>query len=90
MELWNSAPVQKIYRAVYDRVVALIHKDISVEDVFKPELPKKEGGAELGSAGNSPTSVTSSPKEEKKIIHLEKLNDEDRKALEKILQKASQ
>lgn len=82
LELWRSPTVQKAYRAVYDRVMALIRKDISVEEVFKP-LPQEEQG-EVKSVVPAKASL-----EQNKIIQLEKLDESDRKALEQILKKAS-
>ncbi len=82
-EIWQSGPVQKVYRAVRDRVLALIRKDISVEDVFKPEVP---GGQAQTAAPKAPVPEPS----EDRTINLEKLDEADRKALEKILEKSSQ
>ncbi len=78
LEIWRSPGVQKVYTVVRDRILAVIHKDISVEDVFK-------GSTEPAKSNSS----TSGLKEESKVIHLEKLDEQDRKALEKILEKAS-
>ncbi|HEX5035046.1 MAG TPA: hypothetical protein VFW62_11230 [bacterium] len=77
-ELWQSEPVQKVYREVSARITALIRKDISVEDVFKPELPS-----------NSEAKVPPKGQEDTRTIQLEKLDDADKKALEKILEKSS-
>lgn len=83
LELWNSPPVQKAYTAVYDRVMALIRKDISVEEVFKP-LPQSGEAPAAKKLSENPAS------EQNKVIHLEKLDEADRKALDQILKKASQ
>jgi hypothetical protein len=85
LEIWRSPGVQKVYRVIYDRLSALIHKDISVEDVFKPELPTKDHT----SSNEQKSSPAGEAKEENKVIHLEKLDEQDRKALEKILEKSS-
>ncbi len=81
VELWRSEGVQKVYRVVRDRFLALIRKDISVEEVFKPELPKKTN--EISKA--DPASTQS---DETKAIQLENLDEKDRKALEEILKKS--
>jgi len=81
LELWRSGPVQKAYRAVHDRILALIRKDISVEEVFKP-LPQ---GGDTELKNPAPASATV----QNKVIQMEKLDDSDRKALEQILKKAS-
>ncbi|HKY63591.1 MAG TPA: hypothetical protein VJR29_09240 [bacterium] len=82
-ELWQSEPVQKVYREVSARITAVIRKDISVEDVFKPELPSKQAPqkAEASPGGAKP--------EDTRTIQLEKLDEADKKALEKILEKSS-
>jgi len=91
LELWQSEGVQKVYGAVRDRVLALIRKDISVEDVFKPELPAKAPAAPKTSAAAPSAKAAPAPKgpEGERVIHLEKLDEQDRKALEKILEKSS-
>ena len=77
LEIWRSPGVQKVYTTVYGRVMALIRKDISVEEVFKPEIPAK-----------SSDSLEDS-KNKTKVIHLEQLDEKDRKALDEILKKAA-
>jgi len=98
LELWQSEGVQKVYGVVRDRVLALIRKDISVEDVFKPELPAKAPAPSASTPAAPKTSATApsakaapAPKapEGERVIHLEKLDEQDRKALEKILEKSS-
>jgi hypothetical protein len=84
LDIWKSPGVQKVYSTVKNRLLALIRKDISVEDVFKPELPALEKPASSSSATPTTTSEDST-----KVIHLEKLDEKDRKALEQILKKAS-
>jgi hypothetical protein len=84
---WQSEGVQKVYRVVKDRVMALIRKDISVEEVFKPELPKPQSSAP-GSVAAQPQAAPPPP-EQTKVIELEKLDEADRKALEEILKKSS-
>ena len=87
-ELWQSEPVQKVYREVSARITALIRKDISVEDVFKPELPSK-------APQSAATPSTAAPEAKAKgedatrTIQMEKLDEADKKALEKILEKSS-
>ncbi|HCU23494.1 MAG TPA: hypothetical protein DF383_00640 [Deltaproteobacteria bacterium] len=78
LEIWQSEGIQKVYRVIRDRALALIRKDISIEDVFKsnPSISSSSKSAEK-------------KVEETRVIQLEKLNDNDRKALEKILQKSS-
>ena len=79
---WHSEGVQKVYRTVRDRVMALIRKDISVEEVFQSE-PQP-------AVKPSPGTTAQKPKEEVRTIDFEKLSEKDREALEKILDKASQ
>ena len=85
-DFWQSEGVQKVYRVVKDRVMALIRKDISVEEVFKPELPKPQSSAPGAAA---PPQVAPPSPEQTKAIELEKLDEADRKALEEILKKSS-
>ena len=87
VEFWHQPQVQKVYQGVRDRIVAVIHKDISVEDVFKSELPNHEGNQPSDSKPAG-AAVEGKPTQTK-VIQLEKLNEEDRKALDKILEKAS-
>ena len=99
LELWQSDGVQKVYNVVKDRVLALIRKDISVEDVFKPELPEKSNASAKAPASSSPKSeaptsakalaLSAKEPEKERVIHLEKLDEKDRQALEKILEKSS-
>jgi len=96
LEIWESEGVQKVYGVVRDRVLAVIRKDISVEDAFKPGLDlKNPAPAAKTSAANPATNSENKPAasaktpEENRVIHLEKLDDQDRKALEKILEKSS-
>ena len=96
LEIWESEGVQKVYGVVRDRVLAVIRKDISVEDAFKPDLDLKNPtpAAKTPAANpatnseNKPSASAKTP-EENRVIHLEKLDDQDRKALEKILEKSS-
>ncbi|MCE9624102.1 MAG: hypothetical protein K8R69_01415 [Deltaproteobacteria bacterium] len=97
LEIWQSEGVQKVYGVVRDRVLAVIRKDISVEDAFKPDLDLKNTSATAKSpAGNTTPghaedkpSATAKSSDDNRVIHLEKLDDQDRKALEKILEKSS-
>ena len=97
LEVWQSEAVQKVYRVVHDRVMAVIRKDISVEDAFKPGLDLKTSSPTPPNTkpeANSNTSKASvsgkaSDTKDTHFIQMEKLNDEDRKALEKILEKSS-
>lgn len=99
LELWQSDGVQKVYGVVRDRVLALIRKDISVEDVFKPDLPEKPNSSAKAPAVSAPKAEASSnaktqvapakEPEKERVIHLEKLDEKDRQALEKILEKSS-
>jgi hypothetical protein len=89
MQAWNSPQVQKVYRTIKDRIMALVRKDISVEDVFKGDLPK--GSTQTT---NTPPAVPSSVQdlgkrpEEIKTINLENLDEKDREALKQILNKS--
>lgn len=78
---WNSEGVQKVYTTVRDRIMALIRKDISVEEVFQSQ--------EKTQPKSDPTPATSKTKEEIRTIDFEKLSEKDREALEQILDKAS-
>lgn len=82
-ELWQSETVQKVYREVSARITAVIRKDISVEDVFKPELPTKQDPPA------PETKVPAKSEEATRTIQMEKLDEADKKALEKILEKSS-
>lgn len=82
--VWKSEVVQKVYTEVRDRILALVRKDISVEDVFKSELPKKDFGHPAQE--NSPSPGVE--KQEIKTINLEQLDEKDRQALDRILDKA--
>lgn len=91
-ELWQSEPVQKVYREVSARITALMRKDISVEDVFKPELPTKQapqGAATPSATTPSEGKASAKPNEATRTIQMEKLDEADKKALEKILEKSS-
>lgn len=90
-ELWQSEPVQKVYREVSARITALIRKDISVEDVFKPELPSKSAPQSAASPSAALPDAKLPPKGEEatRTIQMEKLDEADKKALEKILEKSS-
>jgi len=100
LEIWNSEAVQKVYQVVSSRVMAVIRKDISVEDAFKPDLNLKDT-KETNPSVKSSSSSQAAPKgaenpvaaakstEQNKVIHLEKLDEQDKKALEKILEKSS-
>jgi hypothetical protein len=80
MQAWNSPQVQKVYQSVRDRIMALVRKDISVEDVFKSELP----------AGNPPAAPDLQKKPGGlKPINPENLDEKDREALKKILEKSA-
>ena len=81
-DAWNSRGVQKVYTTVKDRVLALIRKDISVEEVFQP----KPGNV---STSASKPIAEKKPPENIKTINMEKLSDKDRQALDDILNKAS-
>lgn len=76
---WNSPGVQKVYHGVKDRILALVRKDISVEEVF--DSPTKN---------QAPPSESKAPPDEVRTINMEKLDEADRQALEKILDKAAQ
>lgn len=92
LEIWDSEPVQKVYREISTRITALIRKDISVEDVFKPELPTKQApqAAATPNGVSAPDSkATAKPSDGTRTIQMEKLDDADKKALEKILEKSS-
>jgi hypothetical protein len=83
--IWHNPSVQKVYQSIKQRVMAVIRKDISVEDAFKPDLPAKKTGEKP-----SETPIPSSNVSEKtKVIHLEKLDAKDREELDQILQKAA-
>ncbi len=90
-ELWQSEPVQKVYREVSARITALIRKDISVEDVFKPDLPTKQAPQSAASPGATlpETKAPAKGEDGTRTIQLEKLDEADKKALEKILEKSS-
>lgn len=94
--LWGNQSVQKAYHVVRDRFLALIRKDISVEEVFKPDLPAaKTPEAEPAPApkAKDPLSAQAKPaatQAESAVINMEKLDDADRQALQKILEKSSQ
>ncbi len=89
---WNSPTVQKVYQGVRDRILALIRKDISVEEVFKPQTPAGKNTPLVPAAGTSvtPGVDTTKKNEEVRTINMEKLDEKDRQALEKILDKAAQ
>jgi len=83
---WNSPGVQKVYQGVRDRIMALIRKDISVEEVFQSPHPGETKQVQQPGAAAAPA-----PKgDEVRTINMEKLDEQDRQALEKILDKASQ
>jgi len=90
LEIWHNESVQKVYQVVRDRFMALIRKDISVEDVFKADITKPakvETPMAKATPAQEPTKAE--PKvetKESKVIDLEHLSDDDRKALEKILE----
>lgn len=86
-QFWNSHEVQKIYRGIRDRVMALIRKDISVEEVFKSELPATSSSTEK--KADAGTATENKKSEEVKTINLEQLDEKDRQALERILDKAA-
>jgi hypothetical protein len=90
MEVWNSPEVQKMYHGVRDRIMALIRKDISVEDVFKSDLP--QGATNPTQAPPAPPASAQDlgkKPEEIKNIHLENLDEKDREALKRILDKSA-
>jgi len=97
LEIWQSEGVQKVYGVVRDRVLAVIRKDISVEDAFKPDLDLKNPSATVKSPAGNPApghvedkpSANAKSSDDNRVIHLDKLDDQDRKALEKILEKSS-
>lgn len=80
-QAWNSPGVQKVYRGIRDRIIALVRKDISVEEVFKSEIP--------GSSENQNKADQKKTAEEIRTINIEELDEKDRKALERILDKSS-
>ena len=88
-EIWQSESVQKVYHVVRDRFLALIRKDISVEEVFQGGLPKKNSEPVAAPSNAGSTQLSGAPKEETKVIELEKLDEADRKALQDILQKSA-
>ncbi len=90
-EIWMSQGVQSAYRVVRDRVLALLHRDISVEDVFKTELPSNQQGQI--NQKNQSASVAPEKSEgqgSKRLVDLDKLSEEDKQQLERILDKSSQ
>ena len=90
MEAWNSPQVQKVYHTVRDRIMALIRKDINVEDVFKSN--PSAGSVTTQSAtptGPGPDQAQQKKPEEIKTINLENLDEKDRQELNKILEKSS-
>lgn len=96
MQAWNSPQVQKVYRSVRDRIMALVRKDISVEDVFKSEPPTKSNAPQNTPVAPPVTPSTPAPlqdaakkAEEIKTINLENLDEKDREALKKILDKSA-
>lgn len=86
-QAWNSHGVQKVYRGIRDRVMALIRKDISVEDVFKSDL--SSGSSSTEKKGETPSVQGAKKQEEIKTINLEQLDEKDRQALERILDKSA-
>lgn len=88
---WNSPGVQKVYRGVRDRIMALIRKDISVEEVFQSPHPGKTNQVQQpGAKAAAPTEAAAPKGDEVRTINMEKLDEQDRQALEKILDKAAQ
>lgn len=95
-DIWANESVQKGYHAVRDRFLALIRKDISVEEVFKPDLPAgktPEAPPAPAPKAKDPQNAQAKPvstEAESAVINMEKLDDADRQALQKILDKSSQ
>ncbi len=90
-EIWMSEAVQSVYRVVRDRFLALLHRDISVEDVFKVELPSNQQGKTDQKNPSLPAvSEKSEGQGKKRVVDLDKLSEEDKQQLERILDKSSQ
>jgi hypothetical protein len=87
MQAWHSPQVQKVYQSVRDRIMALVRKDISVEDVFKSDLPAG-GTAPQGTPTGSAQDLQKKT-DDVKTIHLENLDEKDREALKQILDKSA-
>jgi len=86
---WQSPVVQKVYTTVKDRILALIRKDISVEEVFKSDLPQKNKASPSDPASAPASATAPAAKEEIKVIDIEQLDEKDRESLELILKKAA-
>lgn len=76
-DLWYSEPVQSVYQGAKTRVMAVLNKDISVEEVFQKDLPDKS---------NSPNAK---PLLKGVEINMEELSQKDREKLKSILDKKS-
>ncbi len=87
LRAWQSEGVQKVYRTVRDRIMALIRKDISVEDAFKPDPYERDKKPSEKSPEEGAAPPQNLPVENRTIL-LEKLDEKDRKALEQILEKS--
>lgn len=77
-ELWNHRLVQIAYQAVKTRVMAVINKDISVEQVFDPQITVNE---------TKKDDQNKQAKSKKVSVSLDDIDAKDRKDLEKILKK---
>lgn len=79
LQAWNNPSVQKIYREIKTRVLAVVRKDISVEEAFKTVAPKTEQ-----------PKAESVDKSRTQVIDLDRLDEKDKAELKKILDKAAQ
>lgn len=77
--LWERPAVQKAYRVIRTRLVALLKKDISVEEIFSS--PLRQGAATAEPVPKSHL-ADSAPR-------LNRLTEQERQELEKLLKKAS-
>lgn len=78
VEVWNHRLVQITYQAVKTRIQAVINKDISVEEVFDPNLTLNE---------SKKAAKAEQPKNKKVSVSLDEIDAQDRKNLERILKK---
>ena len=88
LEIWHNDTVQKVYQTVRDRFLAVIRKDISVEDAFKPDLSPASHAEKSEVLPGKTGTVQAAAPADSRVLKLENLSDDDRKALEKILQKS--
>ncbi|MBI2337164.1 MAG: hypothetical protein HYU97_10450 [Deltaproteobacteria bacterium] len=75
-QFWQNHTVQWVYQSVKGRVMAVINKDISVEEAFKPNV-------RLPSSSDPKQVVQEKPS-------LDHIRPEDKKELERIINKYSQ